>query len=56
MRPFILTDWRGRSYEFEIAWVGFLYGYVVWWDDEPWDDLVFPTRDAALAAIQKELH
>jgi hypothetical protein len=52
---FSLTDWRGHSYEFEIAYVSFLHGFVVWWDDEPWDDHVFTSRHAALASLKAHL-
>lgn len=55
--PFILQDWHGRSYEVEIAFVRFLGGYVVWVDDDPYDDEVqgevFPSRRAALRAIRQ---
>jgi hypothetical protein len=47
----IVTDWLGRRYEIEIAYVSFLGGYVVWWDDEPWDDYVFTSRKAATQAV-----
>lgn len=49
-----ITDWLGRPYEVEIAFVRFLGGYVVWIDDEPFDaDEVYPSRRAAWRAVKE---
>lgn len=50
-----VEDWHGALYEIEIAYVCFLRGYVVWWDDEPWDDYIFATHQDAISAIQAAL-
>lgn len=35
-RSFFLADWRGERHEVEIAYVGFMRGFVAWLDGEPW--------------------
>ncbi len=52
-KPLTLTDWMGVSYEVEIAFVRFLHGYVVWIDDDPWNDEPFSTRRAAERAVRR---
>lgn len=49
-------DWQGRCYDYEIAFVRFLSGFVLWVDDEPFNEgEPFPTRKAALKALHSHM-
>jgi hypothetical protein len=46
-----MTDWMGRTYTVEVAYVCFLGGYVVWVDDDT-DGEPFPSERAAWEAMR----
>lgn len=51
-----LKDWRGRSYECEVAFVRFLGGYVAWIDDDPFrDGESFNSKRAAWEAVRDHM-
>lgn len=48
-----VQDWQGRSYDVEIAYVAFLGGYVIWIDDDPYNEgEPFPSRVAAMKELR----
>lgn len=47
-----VQDWQGRSYVVEIAYVPFLGGYVIWVDDDPYNEgEPFPSRGVAMKEL-----
>jgi hypothetical protein len=48
-----VQDWKGRSYDVEIAYVAFVGGHVIWVDDDLYNKgEPFPSRDAAMKELK----
>jgi hypothetical protein len=49
----LIKDWVGQLYCIEIAYVAFLGGFVVWIDDDPYNEgEPFNSRRDAIAAMR----
>lgn len=51
----IMQDWKEVNYVIEISYVAFCGGWIVWIDDEPWDDNVFHSWHSAEKTMRRHL-